>query len=457
MSAEPVSTPMTACIPPPKSAAAAMSRAGRWWAKLRRISSDPIALKSVLSLADQTLVSGTNFLTAIIVGRCCGQTALGAYFLALTVMLFVKGLQDQLIAGPYMIYCSRRQGDAARRYAGSLFVHQLVLIAGGTFTLAAAGVISFEASEQQRLFGLLSLVLPLYLLREFVRSACFAQLRLLKAFAVDGFVAVLQLGGLIAAAAYGLLDDRLALIILGVACGAAAIAWLLLRTQSFVITGRDTLADWRHNWAFGRWALAGQLLANTAPYALPWILSFTHGAVETGAYAAGNTITGFANIFVVGLSNFFCPRAAQAYAEGGRPALVRFLTFAATTFCCVLGPITLLALALGDQSTRLVFGAGFEGGALVAILMPAMFVNSLGMVAGNGLWAMERPRANFAADVCALCATMVATVSFVPTYGALGIAFATLAGATAGTIVRAWTLRSLLATEIDPAPVKEVA
>ena len=60
---------------------------------------------------------------------------------------------------------------------------------------------------------------------------------------------------------------------------------------------------------------------------------------------------------------------------------------------------------------------------------------------------MERPEANFAADVCLLLTTVAFTIALVPYYGSLGAAWATLAGITAGTLVRGWTLRLALLEE----------
>jgi O-antigen/teichoic acid export membrane protein len=74
-----------------------------------------------------------------------------------------------------------------------------------------------------------------------------------------------------------------------------------------------------------------------------------------------------------------------------------------------------------------------------------MLVGSLGITAGNGLWAMERPAANFAADVCTFAATIGSAIVLVGPLGILGAAMAILAGSSAGTLVRFFTLSRLLA------------
>jgi O-antigen/teichoic acid export membrane protein len=54
---------------------------------------------------------------------------------------------------------------------------------------------------------------------------------------------------------------------------------------------------------------------------------------------------------------------------------------------------------------------------------------------------MERPQANFAADLTALAVVIVATVVLVPAFGPLGAALTTLAGTSTDAVVRLYVLR----------------
>ena len=77
-----------------------------------------------------------------------------------------------------------------------------------------------------------------------------------------------------------------------------------------------------------------------------------------------------------------------------------------------------------------------KGCPLRTVLAFGLLASSLGVTAGNGLWAIERPQASFAADVCTLAVTLTAAFFLVYPLGAMGVAVAMLAGITAGTIVR---------------------
>jgi O-antigen/teichoic acid export membrane protein len=410
---------------------------------LHAVLTNESARTSVFALVDQALASGTSFATTIAVGRFCGKEALGAYILANTILLFSKGIQDQLVAAPYMIYCGRRkESPAAATYAGSVLTHETIICVLASLIVGLGWLSGLLSADVSGVLFLLTFVLPVYLMREFVRSFSFAHLRHATAVRVDAIVAGLHLTGLGLMLWLGMLDGLTAVIGLGMACGVGTLLWFAFKPQKFEVELEAIKQDWRTNWSFGQWALWSQLLSCTMLYALPWILTFTHDPKETGTLGASNTITGFANLFVIGLSNYFAPRAAHAYASGGREEMLRSLRLAATTFLATIGPITLLFFLCGEWVQVVLFGAEFTGsGFIVSLLMAALFVSCFGMTAGNGLWAMERPQANFVADACSMLLMVAVTIALVPQYGALGAAWATFAGALAGTLVRGWSLR----------------
>ena len=342
------------------------------------------------------MVSATSFAITVILGRLCGKPEVGLYYLALQAVLLARGVQEQLIVSPYLVYSGRKSGRDCATYAGSSLVHEIALLTGVMLTLAGVAHYGGLSSSLTGLLWLLVGAAPLMLLREYIRQISFAELRVTEALAVDCFVAVLQLGALAAAAYYGVLSTPLTYTLLSIGCGIAAVAWLARRRGKFVAECRAVYSDWFHNWQFGRWALASQLLGQTMPLVLPWIVAGTHGEAATGTLGVGTTLIGFANMFVLGLSNFICPRAAQSFASGGRRELIGVLKQAAIMYLAVLVPFALAMLMAGGPLMAAVYGPDFaDAGPIMAVLAFGAVANSLGVTAGNGLWAMEMPSAIF--------------------------------------------------------------
>jgi O-antigen/teichoic acid export membrane protein len=178
---------------------------------------------------------------------------------------------------------------------------------------------------------------------------------------------------------------------------------------------------------------------------LPWVVALTHGEAETGTLGACTTLVGLSNTFLIGLCNFLSPRAANAFSHGGLRELQSVLWQTALLFVTTLGAIALAAFFLGEYVAVLLYGREFAGtGLIIGVLSLSVLANSLGVTAGNGLWAMERPKANFLADLSSLAVVVVVSIAAVPLLGPLGAALATLAGTSSDAVIRLWILRQTM-------------
>jgi O-antigen/teichoic acid export membrane protein len=413
--------------------------------RLRGALGSSLVQKSGLSVLDQAVVSGTSFATSVLLARCVTRDELGVYYLALSVYYFVRGIQEQVVCAPYMIYCGRKRESELAEYAGSALIHQCVVVLAMLVTLVVALATGFASPAVQTALWLLLLAAPPLLIREFVRQMSFAHLDLKRAIVLDVAAAVLQLGAMIALASAGRLTVSTTLAAFAVCSGIPTIGWLATRRQPMVGKFTAALRDWWYNWVFARWALASHLLASTTPYVMPWVVAATHGAAETGMLGACTTLVGLSNTFLQGLCNFLSPRAAQAFARGGLSELRSVLLHTAALFGATLGALAVVGFVLGEQIAVWVFGPQFAGaGLIIGILSLSVLANSFGVTAGNGLWAMERPSANFVADLFSLGVVVVATVALVPLLGPLGAALATLSGTSTDALVRLWILRQTM-------------
>lgn len=400
---------------------------------------------STLSVFDQAVVSGTSFVTSVLIGRLCGRDELGVYSLAMSLLLFVQGIQDQVICTPYMIFAGRRNGQSLRVYSGSTLIHQLLLIIIAGIGLAVAGWFLPRSSSWTTTLGVLLAVSPLLLVREYVRQFSMARLQPGTALAVDCCVSAVQLLGLLVCGLAGWLSIPVAFAIAGVGCLTAATGWFALRKSDFSIERSAILPDWQQNWAFARWPLAGQFTGSATPYLIPWILVACHGESAAGLFAACSTLVGLSRMFVSGVNNIVIPRAARAYAETGTTGLQSVLRSTTLLYAITLGAFCITVLLAGEFLAVTTFGAKYAGGSAVMTLLALnVLATGLGQTAGNGLFAVLQPRANFVADIVLLLATLLAAAICVPTWGAAGAATATLVGTTVAAIWRTLTLRYVL-------------
>jgi O-antigen/teichoic acid export membrane protein len=320
--------------------------------------------------------------------------------------------------------------------------------------LAAAAVACARLGRPAGLASVLGVLVaagPFLLLREYFRQLSVAHLRLGAVLALDTAVAGLQLGALLLLAYFRLLDIRFVFVTLAVACALACALWFATCRPVLRIVAAAVKADWRYNWSFGKWTLASFLVGSTTPLFVPWVLAGTHGEAATGLMAACVSVINLAGMYVAGITSVLTPRAVRAFADGGLPELREVLRRTVGLFLVSLGGFCLLILLTGDLAARLLYGNRYEGtAAVLALLAVTMLINSLGITAGNGLWALNRPAANFAADVCTLAVTLTVVSLLVLPLGVLGAALALLAGAAAGALVR-WLTLLRCARAVQPA------
>lgn len=415
--------------------------------------SEPSGLgNAALTLIDQALVSGTSFVTSVLVGRFAPQpqAALGAYALAMTFVLLARSLQEQLVFMPYMVYSHRRSGGA--RFLGSNLLQHLALSVLAALVVAAAAAVAATGYWHGELFGTLAVlacVLPGILLREFVRSVAYAQFRVRAVVELDAISCLLQLFGLGTLVALSLVRVPFVYLAMAGAASAGCVYWRFRERPRWEFSRTAVADDWRQNWQLGRWALVGQLPAYAAPIVVPWVLASraADGQLATGLYAACSTLVGPANLLLTGLNNLAGPRAARSYTRGGVRALRQSLLRSAALFLAALGACAVVFVCAGDLLLRVFyaqpqFAAGWP---VVVLLSLHLLVTSVSVTASNGLLALERSRANLLGDFVTAGVMLPAAWLLTPSYGVTGAAAGVLAASTLGAVVRLGTLRAHLA------------
>ncbi len=222
-------------------------REGRTWASV---------------LFDQALVSGTNFLTTVLIARLLGKQQLGLYVLAYSIVVVLLEVQNSFIASPYTMNCSRLDGPAQARYTGSAFALTIGLAGVATAVLLAGRAlfpVGLGDPGLRIVFLNLALIVAPLLAKEFARRACFAHFRTREVLLLDGLVSLIQIGGLFLLAKLGSPSVRSVYWLISIASGTAVVVWIMSWRNRTVITLAGAFHTLRTTWSFGTWVLTGNL------------------------------------------------------------------------------------------------------------------------------------------------------------------------------------------------------
>jgi O-antigen/teichoic acid export membrane protein len=401
------------------------------------------------TLIDQGVVSATNFITGVLIGRSCAKEEFGLYMLGLSILMVASDLQASLIATPYMIHYPHLDAQRKGTYTGSTLVHQAALsIIMVCLLLLGGGLVhgGFGPREAEPVLGTLVTAGLLIMFREYVRRMCFAHLRMNDALVVDTAVSVLQLAGIAAFAYFGLLNAVRSFAVIGLAGCIVAGFWLASNRGMFVVDRSRIVPDLKENWSFGRWVFLSGLLWSLSMQLYPWVLTVYHGAAATGVWAACLGVANLANPVMLGVQNYLGPKIARVLAERGPRALGRFTVKSTAVFAALMLPFTLAALLFGSAIITLVYGGKYAGaGAVIGMLGLNLAAQALAFPVSRALFAARRADLDCAVNLVTLIFMFTAGLWLVRRYGATGAAAGLLAANILATLVRTGVFMKLAA------------
>jgi O-antigen/teichoic acid export membrane protein len=388
--------------------------------------------KDALAIVDQVVVSGTRFLTAVIVGRACGPRQLGDYTLGFTLYCLGACILTGLIAFPFTVYSHHMKDDDRRAYAGSVLAHFLIFDSVVMILLAfAAGGLATGGwrSDLAPFVAVLAITFPAAFVVEFTRRFALARLEVGAALLMDGAMSAVQVGGLLVLAWAGLLGASTAFVATGVAGAIAGLGWFAIARGQFAVRRPRLWPDAVKNFRFGRWSLASQLVLVARSTAVLWLLALLLDPSSTGIFVAGDNLVRLSAPLMMAVSNVFFPRAARLIAAGDLPSVRRLAGRSAIVLAAATAGLALFFVLTGDRLLPALYGGAYAGqGAVVAVLAVAMVADALETVATNGLMALDRSQIVFSANMAGTALTLVIAAVLIPGVGIIGAAWGSLLG-----------------------------
>jgi O-antigen/teichoic acid export membrane protein len=410
-----------------------------------------LARPDVAAVADQGVVSLANFATGVILARSLSQDQFGLYALGLTVILLAVDLQTTVTTTPYMVLSPHLDRESRAHYLGSTSVHQIwlgLLVAVGLVGVGLFLGISQDSADLGSVLVALGAVVSFILFRDFARRINFAHLKPGAALTLDSVVTVLQLVGLFALAWTDQLTVARAFLIVGVATGVPAAAWVVMGREELKVSRPLVTRDLRRNWGFGKWLLMSGTLWSLSLYLYPWILAAVHGTAATGIWAVGVGVVAIANPLLLGYQNHLAPRIMASYAQEDSSGLRKVVTQGSWRFGAIVLPVVVVLIFLGGLVAVAIYGDAYAGnGWLVGVLAVNLLVSAVAFPYSRGLFAMERADVDFRVNLAALVSLFAIGVWLVRGWGPLGAAWGMLIANIVSTGLRArafWRLSGRL-------------
>jgi O-antigen/teichoic acid export membrane protein len=279
------------------------------------------------AMADQAVVSGTNFLTNVMLARFMGLSEFGVFTLAWMSVLFVNSLQYALIVAPMMSIGPQQEEKDRPSYFGAVLLQEIILVSL-CFVLVFAALKGANSLIHHR--DLQRLALPLavsalaYQLQDFLRRYFFTTRRNRYALADDALSYLTQLPILFLLHKAGHLNSATALwTMAGTSLLALVPGWFWI--EPLVFHWERVKAVSRRHWRFSRW-LGGSAV-------LQWISSnlfliaapVYYGPAAAGALKASQNLMGVTHVWFQALQNVVPVESARRLREGGVHSMLSYI------------------------------------------------------------------------------------------------------------------------------------
>lgn len=381
--------------------------------------------KGSLAALDQGLISGSNFLVTILLGRWLTAEQYGAYALAFSVFLFLAGAHESLVTEPMMVFGPSSYGNHRREYLGAVLWVEgaLGLVFVGVLVSATVIAHHFAASgDLARALAGLCLSTPCVFLFWVARFAFYLEQCPGRAAAGSTLYSVLLLAGTLLIFRRGVLSPFVAFVAIALAALASAVSMLIRLKPALKRRSNPGLRSvWKRHWHYGRWALG------TA--GMRWV-------PVNASYTLTGTLLGLADVGTLkALLNFFLPLGQvansfglifQPYLSGVFGGEGRSATKAPVRLVTLLylgGGIlywVLLAI-LRVPVLRLLYGGKFLGSAhLVPWVCCGAVLTVVSLAPLMGLRAIQSPSSIFVAYCVAGAVSVVFGTAAIWLYGLAG-------------------------------------
>jgi O-antigen/teichoic acid export membrane protein len=402
------------------------------------------------ALADQSMVSGANFLTGIVVARGLGIAEFGRFSLAWLIVLFVLSIQENGITTAMMSIGPKQDVLDRPTYYGGVFFQQAILALVSTILtwvcLHFAGAIVGNGNIAPLALSLAAAVL-LCTSQECLRRYFFAIQNPAVSFASDAVRYISQLAILL----WIFSGSGTAHSVSGVlwtiagASGAGALVVLMFVGKVELATSAFRRTALR-NWRFSRWLLGAAMAHWMSSNLFIVIAGSLLGVTAVGALKAAQSLIGVSHILFQAVENIVPIRASQLYNVGGAPDLLHYL--AKVTRFGLAGTVIIGLLFAIDPGFwfRLVFGEEFTQYSYLVRWYAALYVFMfLAVPLGIGLRTMERTGPIFLAYIVAAVFSVGAAYPLIRELGLIGVVGGLLSIQVLLLVIMSMSFRQMLA------------
>jgi O-antigen/teichoic acid export membrane protein len=317
-------------------------------------------IKGGLSVLDQGLYSGANFVMNILLARWLLPSHYGVFSIAFAVYLFAYQIHNAIIIEPMSVLGLAKMHHRLPNYLrDQIKIHFVVsLLAGFAIIVIGLIVIAFD-QILGRVIIILGMVLSLILLPLLTRRIFYLFRKPQFALLGSAVYTIFLLGGLWLAYIFINISVDLAFPLIGLA-GLTSGVFLIIQIpqqQSDHVSFRDI---WFAKWNYGKWLVYSSILIALAAQVQIFIVGGLLGLKDAGAFRALQNFIQPVILFFAAISAFLLPSLSYDFGKGNIAGLKRKGKYLFALFIIVSLGFELLLIEYGSALEAIIYGGRFS-------------------------------------------------------------------------------------------------
>jgi O-antigen/teichoic acid export membrane protein len=400
------------------------------------------------AVADQALISGSNFTTMVLVARGLGDPAqFGLFTLVYSALLFSNQLQSALVTQPHNVLGSARHHhhpDEYAAYTTSTLLSQVLLAGIEALAALLAAIIAYRVGwSAAPLLLILAPCVVGWQLMEFVRRVLYTEGRHGAAFLNDCISyggQMLTIGALwgldrLSHAPHHWLNGLSAMSALSITASLATLVGLWQIRRS--LTPHVNLKAFALNWRFGKWLAGSEILAwCSSVHMYLYLAAVLLGTVATGELKAAQVLFGPTRILAYYLDTVLPIRFARRIAAGAEHTITADVRRLLGRVVLPMGMYCLLIALLARPLLRFTFGEGYAGAYTALILYSVYtFLTYVQMIVATALKARHKTHMIFWGALSGVAVALPTSLVLIRHWQMNGVVIAMIGGALTVTLL----------------------
>jgi O-antigen/teichoic acid export membrane protein len=375
-----------------------------------------ISTQLSITLVDQAIISGVNFLVSILLIRFLGMMEFGIFTLLWMSVQFIQSMQMAIISTPMMSIGPKQLSDDINFYYQAVISHQIAFSVISSVILYIAIVLSNYVVPQWNIVDYaFSLALLSFLAQnqDFIRRLLFVEGRTRAALLNDSLCYIGRL--LLLSIIFIISEPSLSSVlwVMSVTLSLSVLSGLLIiKKPSF--DHKYNVDVFKRHWKMSNWLAGSALLMWLSGNYFFISVGVLMGPVAVGILRATGNIIGITNILFQGLENIIPQSASKYFIQSGIPGLISYLLKV-----CIFGGTVVLLLAIflsvfSEQIINLLYGQEYSGYGYVLIWYSIISIFSYFVLTLTiGLRTLENTKPQFISYVVTVIFSVLAANVFV--------------------------------------------